>query len=247
MTTNSIISDHTILCLYPDNPLMECARPVLYQLYQLRSNTINDGAINDKTSLIKKLDQFVNTAAQQKLSEEQTKQAHYLFCVVADEFYYRAIGKTSAPTFSLSGKFHQDTQGGEKFFATINHLCDYPESNSALLELAYVLLGLGYEGKYALMPNRHQELTKQSQTLYACVKKSKRAESSSDKQISADQNNLTKKQKSIYLGVTIFAVAFLCYATFAIILNHKVNNVHQTIHTLVSAQTPFKPDNEKSN
>ncbi len=52
---------------------------------------------------------------------------------------------------SLLSRFHNETFGGEKFFELLERLSRDPIKHLALLELMYVCLALGFEGKYRVM------------------------------------------------------------------------------------------------
>ncbi len=53
-------------------------------------------------------------------------------------------------TQSLLVTFHREAAGGEKFFQILDRVSGEPQRYRALLELLYVCLALGFEGKYRL-------------------------------------------------------------------------------------------------
>lgn len=59
---------------------------------------------------------------------------------------------------SLLALFHSETWGGEKFFIVLNRLMRDPLRYADLIEFLYLLLGLGFEGKYRVMHNGKQQL-----------------------------------------------------------------------------------------
>ena len=54
--------------------------------------------------------------------------------------------------------FHNETWGGEKFFVLLSRLTDRPGNNRDLLELLYVCLALGFEGRYRVLQNGKSQL-----------------------------------------------------------------------------------------
>lgn len=235
--TASYASDHKTYPLHPDNQLMECARPVLRLLYQLKLAKASGTPAPDKLILANALEQFLTAAARARLHHEQARQAHYLLCVAADEFHYRARRPIITTMPSLLSQFHHDSHGGEKFFDMIITLVRYPKRNGPLLALAYVLLGLGYEGMHALTPNKHKELARQRQTLYTCLKKyqHKGQKPIHPQQIKASP--ITQKSKNKYLGLMWCALPFLLYLAFSMALNHTFNQLQQTIGSFTAAQS----------
>jgi type VI secretion system protein ImpK len=55
---------------------------------------------------------------------------------------------------SLLSTFHKDTWGGEIFFDVLARAMEQPASRLYLLELIYLLLSLGFEGKYRLQDRK---------------------------------------------------------------------------------------------
>ena len=56
---------------------------------------------------------------------------------------------------SLLVIFHKEVSGGEKFFSILDRLRSNPSRYIDLIELVYVCLALGYEGKYRHDPQGH--------------------------------------------------------------------------------------------
>lgn len=59
---------------------------------------------------------------------------------------------------SLLALFHSETWGGEKFFIVLNRLMRDPMRYIELIEFLYLLLSLGFEGKYRVMHNGRLQL-----------------------------------------------------------------------------------------
>nr|WP_235610849.1 type IVB secretion system protein IcmH/DotU [Bordetella sp. H567] len=54
--------------------------------------------------------------------------------------------------------FHGEASGGERFFTILHHLSRDPAANIDALELLYIILSLGMEGRYRLMEGGAMEL-----------------------------------------------------------------------------------------
>jgi type VI secretion system protein ImpK len=61
---------------------------------------------------------------------------------------------------TLLSVFHNETKGGEKFFIILDRMRDLPAENIDILELMYIFLSLGYEGKYRVV-HRGRDLLEQ--------------------------------------------------------------------------------------
>lgn len=76
----------------------------------------------------------------------------YLLCTFIDEMVmHESWGENSNWSKStLLYNFHQESWGGENFFAVAQKQLNAKEHNVELLEFIYLCLNLGYKGKFAL-------------------------------------------------------------------------------------------------
>ncbi|WP_417292631.1 type IVB secretion system protein IcmH/DotU [Desulfovibrio porci] len=134
------------------NPLVNAASPLLLEIVRLR-----EAGEADLEALRLRLEAeirgFSAQAAALGVSEAQVNAAQYLLCTALDE----SVTTSSIPGaqgdwqhHSLLSTFHQDTWGGEIFFDVLSRTMEQPASRLYLLELIYLLLSLGFEGKYRL-------------------------------------------------------------------------------------------------
>lgn len=65
--------------------------------------------------------------------------------------------------------FHNETSGGEKVFLILDRLLQAPAQNIDSLELIYLCLSLGFEGKYKLNDRGRQELDALMNNLYQSI------------------------------------------------------------------------------
>lgn len=59
---------------------------------------------------------------------------------------------------SLLLLFHNETNGGEKFFLLLGHMVQSPREHLPVLEVLYQILSLGFEGRYALTADGPRQL-----------------------------------------------------------------------------------------
>ncbi|MDL2274725.1 type IVB secretion system protein IcmH/DotU [Desulfosarcina sp. OttesenSCG-928-G10] len=135
------------------NPLVNAASSLILEMVHLR------GARDmDIESLRAKLEAEVRgfnaQAVALGISEAQVNAAQYLLCTALDE----SVTTSSIPDAqgewqqkSLLSTFHKDTWGGEIFFDVLARTMEQPASRLYLLELIYLLLSLGFEGKFRLL------------------------------------------------------------------------------------------------
>jgi type VI secretion system protein ImpK len=132
------------------NPLVAAANPVLNVIAQLRASVQHPNPAALRDSLAQSIRQFEARARTAGIPTDKVIAARYALCTLVDE--------TAASTpWGASGAwaqhgllvlFHNETGGGEKFFQLLARLAENPQANSDLLELMYVCLELGFEGRY---------------------------------------------------------------------------------------------------
>jgi type VI secretion system protein ImpK len=85
--------------------------------------------------------------------------ARYALCTLLDEVAASTPwGSGLWAKQSLLVLFHNETWGGEKFFVLLSKLAQNPAQNRDLLELLYICLALGFEGRYRVIDNGRQQL-----------------------------------------------------------------------------------------
>src|SRR3989442_4706809 len=119
------------------NPLVAAATSLLNVIPRLRASVEHANAAALRDSLAQRIRQFEVRAKAAGLPTEKVIAARYSLCTVIDE------AATSTP-WGASGAwaqhgllvlFHNETEGGEKFFQLLARLAENPEANLDLLEL----------------------------------------------------------------------------------------------------------------
>lgn len=134
------------------NPLVNAASHLLLELVRLRQAREVD-LETLRARLEAEIRGFNAQAVALGVSEAQVSAAQYLLCTALDESVITsgipgAQGEWQHK--SLLSTFHRDTWGGEVFFDVLARTMEQPASRLYLLELIYLLLSLGFEGKYKL-------------------------------------------------------------------------------------------------
>lgn len=93
---------------------------------------------------------FENNARMAGVSPENLYVARYLLCTAIDEAVLNTPwgANSNWDMQSLLVTFHKEAQGGVRFFQLLKQLSQDPRGNLDLLELMFVLLSLGFKGKY---------------------------------------------------------------------------------------------------
>jgi type VI secretion system protein ImpK len=136
------------------NPLVAAANPLLDLIPQLRATLQHPDPLALRDALVRDIKTFEARARAAGVSPEAVVGARYALCTLLDEVAASTPwGSGVWAKQSLLVLFHNETWGGEKFFLLLSKLAQNPAQNRDLLELLYVCLALGFEGRYRVLDN----------------------------------------------------------------------------------------------
>jgi len=143
-----------------DNPLIKAATRLLNLLVRIRMTSAVADTAALRQSLIDEIRFFEEQALAANVSRDDIVGARYCLCTALDE----AAGQTPWGSkgvwarHSLLVTFHNETQGGEKYYQLLARLAQYPEQHRPLIELLYYCNMLGFEGRFRVIENGYAQL-----------------------------------------------------------------------------------------
>lgn len=142
------------------NPLLAAANPLLNLVPQLRSTLSHPDPAGLKEALAHHIRQFESRAKAAGIAPEKVIASRYVLCTLLDETAASTPwgGSGMWSGHSLLVMFHNETWGGEKVFQLLGKLAENPAANRDILELMYVCLALGFEGRYRVIDNGRSQL-----------------------------------------------------------------------------------------
>ena len=154
------------------NPLVAAAWELLSQVAQLKAGGGRESlpALNER--LASGISAFEEQARHQGVDADQVRSARYVLCSVIDEAVVTTAwgGGSDWSRNSLLSRFHNETFGGEKCFQLLENVSRDPLKHVALLELMYLGLAMGFEGKYRVMERGAAELEVIRDALYRQIR-----------------------------------------------------------------------------
>jgi len=154
------------------NILLAAAWELLLQVVQLKAGPGRESlqALNDQLS--SGVNAFEARALHQGVENSQVMSARYVLCSVIDEAVVTTSwgSRSDWSKTSLLSRFHNETFGGEKFFQLLERLSRDPVKHVAMLELMYVCLSLGFEGKYRVMERGRVQLETLHDAVYRQIR-----------------------------------------------------------------------------
>lgn len=135
---------------YGRNCLLDTAGTLFSLVGQLRGTTSHPDVDTLRTQVEQEVKAFELAARAGGADIEEVSTARYLLCTLIDETVLGTPwgNESMWNEQTLLAKYYREAWGGEKFFDILNHLQQEPARNIDLLELIYICLLMGFEGKY---------------------------------------------------------------------------------------------------
>lgn len=155
-----------------ENPLVSCASGLLAVAAELRGTPSHPDTQALLEGLVARVRGFEKCARARGLVDAVVLPARYVLCALLDE----SVLDTPWGSESTWGErgllitFHNETWGGEKFFEALDRLLAYPSGNLYLLELMYLCLALGFEGRYRVREGGRAELEQVRERVYSAIR-----------------------------------------------------------------------------
>jgi type VI secretion system protein ImpK len=218
------------------NPLVSAAIPVLAAAPRVRHTARHPNPTGLRDALADGVRKFEAQARAQGLPNEQVIAARYILCTLLDESAASTPwgGSGQWGTNSLLVQFHSEAWGGEKVFQLMSKLAENVDANRNLLELLYVVLGLGFEGRYGIVDNGATQLESVRQRLAQLLGRGR----SYDKALSPRWQGVPQKGQRIADGLPLWVIGTLLLVLLAIIygaLRWSLANTADGVFTRLAA------------
>ncbi len=137
------------------NPLIAAASTLFTLAAKLRESEAYTDINGLYQQLTHEIRAFENNAQAQKYRSDIILVARYVLCALLDEIILNTSwGKISNwERHKLLITFHSEQNGDERFFAILDRIIEDPALHIDLLELLYLCLNYGFEGKYRYQEN----------------------------------------------------------------------------------------------
>ena len=233
------------ISLYVENPLVSSALSLLSLVTRLR-NMASHAAVDDlQKQLVGALRNFENRALQQGVAQDQVRIASYALCSLLDETILNTPwgAQSNWGHQSLLVIFHKEAWGGEKFFQILARAMQQPANSLQLLELLYLCLSLGFEGKYRVAPNGLNTLEQLRGELYRLILSLRgdfERELSPRWQGIKDARNLLTRYVPLWVvAAASAALLILVYLGYAFAVNATSDPVYKALFALAKVDVPM--------
>lgn len=154
------------------NPLVDAATALLALMTQLRNTATHADVASLRSHVEQEMKNFDSAARARGTRSELVVAARYALCTLLDETVLSTPwgNKSLWARRTLLSTFHQETWGGDKFFTILARMLQEPARNLELLELIYICLSLGFEGKYQVLEGGRRRLEEIKDNLFRTIR-----------------------------------------------------------------------------
>ncbi|WP_321864769.1 type IVB secretion system protein IcmH/DotU [Pseudomonas paraveronii] len=215
------------------NSLVAAACELLSEVVRLKHSETREDLYELNERLTSGLKFFEVRALHNGAESSQVMAARYVLCSVVDEAVVTTPwgNESEWSQMSLLSSFHNETFGGEKFFQLLDRLSKNPIKHLPMLELMYLCLALGFEGKYRVQARGVLELEGIRDALYRQIRQLR---GDVPRELSPHWEGLNDQRRNVVRFVpawmvVLFTVVCLVvmYSGFAWVLSEQLDTVLQ--------------------
>ena len=206
------------------NRLVSAAAPLLALATRIRSTARVSDVEGLRERTIQEFRGFEARAGAAGVTPEEFREARYALAATVDDLAQNTPwgGHDAWAGKSMVNVLHREAFGGERFFELLDRVRADPARNLDLLELMYLCLALGFEGRYRLAARGASELARIRDEVYRAIRNQRgefeRALSPHWQGISAAHAPLRHFLPLWVVALACFGLMAAIYATFLFLL-----------------------------
>lgn len=226
------------------NPVERAASSLIALLGKLFHTSSHNDPEGLRNSVIQEVRVFETNARMAAVSPENVFVARYLLCTAIDEAVLNTPwgSRSSWGSQSLLVTFHKEASGGVRFFQLLSHMSQDPAGNLDILELMYICLALGFQGKYRLNDNGLSQLEEIKDQLYSTIR---RQRGEMERVLSPHWQGVRKASSTLVPYVPLWVLAaglgillLLAYAGFSFKLNSDAAPALEKLSAIEATKMP---------
>jgi type VI secretion system protein ImpK len=225
------------------NPLERAASGLLALITRINNSPSYPDPGRLKSQLTREINSFQNDALHNGIDQQTVQTARYVLCTTLDEAVLNTPwGHASGwAQQSLLSNFHKEVSGGERFFNILKALGQNASKNINLLELMYLCLALGFEGRYRITQGGKDRLQEIQHWLYQLISNQR---TPGERTLSPHWKGVIDKRHPLLRFIPIWVIGTVASAllaalffAFLIHLNRLSDPVFQHVYS-IKAPTP---------
>ena len=225
------------------NPLVRAAAPLLAAIVRLRGRVQHPDPDGLRRSMAVAVREFEQRALQTGLDSKSLRAGRYALCATIDDLVLSTPwGSHSAWTAqSLTSLFHNEVSGGERYFDILGQMEAELGRYGEVVELMYLCLSLGFEGRYRVLPRGAASLAEFRDSLFRTLRQRRpeyeRELSPHWRGVGAGYDPLRRRLPIWIIGGAALALAALIYLGFDLLLG----SASDTTFARLAALPPIGP------
>jgi len=222
------------------SPVLSAAAPLLTLLSRLRSvSSVPDPALLRERTVaeFRRFEEQLRAGGQPM---DVIRASHYALCASLDDVVRNTPWGGSGPwaDISLVAAFHGEVLSGERFFDVLAQLCRNQGRLLPVIELMYVCMSLGMQGRYRLSQRGPAELDRLREETYALIMRQRRP---AERALSPHWRGISAPYRPLRAGVPVWVAAMAALALLALaygLLALRVNEASDRLFEAVAALPP---------
>lgn len=229
------------------NTLVAAASELLSEVIRIKQSRVGEELALLNKRLQNHVTAFEQRAGQLGVESRQVSMASYVLCTVADEAVVTTSWGVNSDWSqkSLLSTFHNETFGGEKFFWLLEQSLKAAAGHLQMLELMYLCLALGFEGKYRVADRGMQGLDGIRDDLYQRIRQLRgdvpRELSPQWKGLGTQRRNLVRIVPTWMVAMFTLVSLGVMYSGFAWVLGEQRERALQPYLPTDSAAVQLQP------
>ncbi|MBI3560586.1 MAG: DotU family type IV/VI secretion system protein [Gammaproteobacteria bacterium] len=235
------------------NPLVNAASMLMAVLCKVQQSVSHPNVAGLHQQLVNEIRKFESVAKEQGCRHEIVISARYILCTVLDEAVLNTPwGAESAwPQRTLLSIYHNETHGGEKFFQILDKMRERPGENIDILELMYLCLSVGFEGKYRVVQRGREKIELVRDEVFRLIRTHRgsyeRSLSPSGQGLGRIRNTLTHYVPLWVIASVIAGVLILGYSGFRYVLYKSSTEIVKQLDEVTQAEVKTHKNPANSN
>jgi type VI secretion system protein ImpK len=231
------------------NPFLSASSQLFKYVLDISESNDNSFDINIvRDDLISKMNLYDESALKLGINNSEVLVTRYILCTFIDEFMNKSILGTNSnwSSNSLLNIFHKESYGGENFFHLLDKFLKAPAKYIHILELMYICMALGFEGKYRVISRGEIELNNIKDSLFRQIKIVQGRDAYTFYTNQQPSKNKFRLFNKVSYPTLIFGVLILVSMTYAILtltLNSENNNFLEIIENKNTQLTSIEGKN----
>ena len=228
------------------NPLVQAASPLLLVAGQVRGSVSPMDVAGLRRYTVDEMKVFEERARAAGVKNEVVLAARYALCAGLDEAVLSTPwgAQSEWAQHPMLVAFHREAWGGEKFFEMLDRISVDPAKHIDLMELQYLVLALGFTGKYQMIERGHEQLADLQQSLYRKIRSER---GPADQELALQWRGLEDRRNRLirYVPGWVVAIAALTVLALAFVvfysrLAQRADPIHEKL-ALVGVGDPQVP------